>query len=298
MRIFAFLPLVLADLHGKSYFEESLLCDNVPGGDIITEICYFLGEQPSLCHFQGSANQERDYRTEMTSFRNQFCKIERLTPRAGSALQVSQYLPSPNIQKYGCWCNFESGMKKGRGEPVNDLDRNCHDLHMSYKCINADSLAEDGEECQPGSSEYTLATVIDKNRIPMVCKYANIFKSQPTCAARLCEVEAHFLLWFMEQGVDLDYSFDPSLIHDTNGGDFNFNDQCKKAETSNTQTPTTAGATAAVSEELKCCGVYPKRFPYHPHLGKDCCNNQIVFDTYIRECCTGEPDFLTDKGTC
>jgi len=425
------LSLALAQDYPMSPQSGSLICDNVPGAKLVPEVCKFLRDEESSCHFEGSPELEAEYQTEMELYKQKFCIDRSTTPPPISQrglsgdIQLSQFLPDfENIKQYGCWCDFDSFMTKGHGAPVNDVDKTCHDLNMGYKCINHDNMNEFGSECRPETAEYSVASVVDKNMIELICQYANMFKPAPKCAQRLCVVESHFLMWFIEKSLDIDYRFDPAMIRDTNGGEFVYEEQCfgnsNKQEvdnetdeehiglgeqidftdmeddadfigqyddgtwfddsnpvdhdsftdfsnnsptgdsdsvetdiqetttecsncttepqnsgqspvtssnisnntpptgtgsqeasspseasdtdsnttsttTTSTTTTTTTTTTTALSE-LKCCGFYPKRFPYHESSGKDCCNSQVIFDVSTKSCCNG--DTLKDIGTC
>lgn len=425
------LPLALSQDYPMSLSSGSLICDNVSGAKLIPEVCKFLRYENSPCHFEGSPEQESEYHNEMAGYKEKFCTnlSRQATPPPISQrglsgdIQLSQFLPDfENIRQYGCWCDFDSYMIKGHGSPVNDVDKTCHDLNMGYKCINHDNENEFGTECRPETSEYSVASVMNKNMIEIICQYANMFKPAPKCAQRLCVVESHFLMWFIEKSLDTEYRFDPAMIRDTNGGTFVYEEQCfgnsnkqelgtgieeedvgtgeqidyinsdddadllaqyddgswfdfsnddehsfidsatdgssadsesrepndqvtatecadctseqnqvqtsvtnsatsnetpqtpsssqesstttqatttnssTSSTTTTTTTSTTTTTTTTALSELKCCGFYPKRFPYHESSGKSCCNNQVIYDVSSKSCCNG--DTLKDVGTC
>merc|ERR1712035_308095 len=59
----------------------------------------------------------------------------------------------PKINKYGCWCYFDSDHGKGKSQPVDDVDAICKMLHEGYECAILDA-EEAGEECVPWEVDY------------------------------------------------------------------------------------------------------------------------------------------------
>ena len=54
------------------------------------------------------------------------------------------------INNYGCWCYFEDQHGQGKGQPVNDVDEYCKQLHQGY-----DSAKLDSENvCVPWEANY------------------------------------------------------------------------------------------------------------------------------------------------
>ena len=54
------------------------------------------------------------------------------------------------INNYGCWCYFEEQHGQGKGQPVNDVDEYCKQLHQGYDCAKLDS----GNTCVPWEANY------------------------------------------------------------------------------------------------------------------------------------------------
>ena len=102
------------------------------------------------------------------------------------------------LNHYGCWCELGSH-GNGRGQPQDDLDQLCKDLHKGYACIQMDHGASGF--CEPWNVDYVSAIAdlnVDGQPGPAssmeideamnVCAYAN----GDECAMKACKVESYF----------------------------------------------------------------------------------------------------------
>merc|ERR1712046_442283 len=60
------------------------------------------------------------------------------------------------LLEYGCWCYFDGDYVRGRGEPVDEFDNLCKQLHQNYVCASMDAELEEDLECIPWETEYQV----------------------------------------------------------------------------------------------------------------------------------------------
>ena len=155
--------------------------------------------------------------------------------------------------------------RKGKGQPVNDLDQACKDLHHGYNCIKIDD-----SECNPrtldaSQNEYTLpltaiSPLVDPDQ---ACQDAN---PGDTCGYRTCLVEAQFLITtyqpvYAGNQTWIDMWNDMTFVHQPDGG-FDFENQC------------IGRPGIGPAGDKQCCGQYPYRNAYFT-ARKQCCNDVI-----------------------
>merc|ERR1712004_624507 len=112
---------------------------------------------------------------------------------------------------------MENEMSIGRGEPVNDIDHACMDLHNSIKCLGIDSINH-GEQCGYRDTLYRVAPVMNERMIDLACSMANRRMPQPECAKNICKIEANFLLFFLKRAFTGKRNFDEKYLHHEYGG--------------------------------------------------------------------------------
>ena len=66
------------------------------------------------------------------------------------------------INDYGCWCYFEDQHGQGKGQPVNDVDEYCKQLHQGYDCAKIDSQ----NACIPWEANYNSRPEKHEDVIP------------------------------------------------------------------------------------------------------------------------------------
>merc|ERR1712141_368103 len=77
------------------------------------------------------------------------------------------------LHEYGCWCHF--GELSGKGQPVDDWDRECKVLQDGYECISMDTEGE----CDVFSTDYNSSIGIGDtksmslDRLKHECEKAN-----------------------------------------------------------------------------------------------------------------------------
>lgn len=178
------------------------------------------------------------------------------------------------LNNYGCWCHFEDNVGKGKGHPVDVLDRMCQQLHQGYECIEMD-MDDLGSPCNPWTEPYVEVAGFNLSEQDVViqCETNNPIGS---CAAQACKVEGWFVqsyLAFVLQGG----AIDGSKRHD-NGFDMNI--EC----------PVSNG----VKSDKQCCGVYPSRFTFKNYSGaRECCGT-ATYNTLMFSCCSD----LTIRAQC
>merc|ERR1712178_407179 len=75
----------------------------------------------------------------------------------GTAFDGQMLLFSSATPKYGCWCDLENSLKRAsNGDPVNDLDRACRDLHHNYNCITIEDPSCNPRTLDASVGEYNL----------------------------------------------------------------------------------------------------------------------------------------------
>jgi len=174
------------------------------------------------------------------------------------------------LSDYGCWCYFEEAHGAGKGQPVDELDGYCKQLHDGYECIIADSV-DAGIPCVPWEVTYTSAFGggipggMTQQNIEITCDGVNIPNS---CAAWTCKVES----WFIQQ----------YFLYSTSGGVINAANRHANGFDVTTGCPTSLGHPSPKN----CCGNYPARYPFKTYDGaRDCCQSH-TFNTNMFVCCS------------
>jgi len=222
------------------------------------------------------------------------------------------------FQEYGCWCYFPESAEDlhlGKGHPQDPIDTHCQTLSHGYECAYMDS----GEEfiCEPWNQMY-IPIFAQKSVETAELIYSNCKESQQLlaqawtpeqleCAIHSCAVETQFLAGYTETLMTSNYQ--ASLSH-KNG--FNVTEKCVHVveEYSGGQNGGNSGnggnggtggggnkdnmsgyqGDGGVIAEKECCGVYPKRFPYHPVSSagfRQCCVDK-TYNDLMHVCCEGQ----------
>lgn len=161
--------------------------------------------------------------------------------------QLAQY------NGYGCWCYFdETNYARGKGVPVDDVDRLCKNYSEGFQCI---MMAD--EACMPYSESYVSPANLDGSTdIITECNTANVGNQ---CAIDTCIVEAQFLVDFELVGA---VSLTIKYLHALN---FDVEANCIKIANANS------------GQRDSCCGDYPERYPYRSMAGfMECCSDGKV----------------------
>lgn len=172
----------------------------------------------------------------------------------------------PKINKYGCWCYFDSDHGKGKSQPVDDVDAICKMLHEGYECAILDA-EEAGEECVPWEADYDAAaagfeTIVEE------CQVRNADKS--ACSINACIVEQWFIVSVFQSFIGGNQHRE-DYLH-VNG--FDTDSEC----------PTRKGA----ASDHSCCGLYPFRHPFKTYGGARSCCGSKTYDNSILSCCGDE----------
>ena len=179
-----------------------------------------------MCIPSASSNDELNTRLE------NICKTNGTAIAARGAHQIAQNSllseTISSISQYGCWCDFENGMKHGSGKPVNAVDEACRDLQLGYQCVKIDSK-ETGDHCDPDNSDYTLTFGVDVEFLDFMC---NLLNDYDPCKARLCALESYFIGTLMNLSLEPENQFSIEYQRLEIGGPFDFQQNCLGKEPS------------------------------------------------------------------
>jgi len=195
----------------------------------------------------------------------------------GDALE-GQLMLFSNARNYGCWCDLEDALRRNsRGQPVNALDQACMDLHHGYNCITIDM-----PNCNPRILNATDDYVLPLTSISPILdpkQECQQYNQGNTCGLRTCQVEAQFLretytpVYSGDQSwLDMWNDFD--VVHQADGGNFDFEGVCNSAGRANGPPNPVTPQPGLPQGDKQCCGQYPFRNSYYTGRAK-CCNNVI-----------------------
>jgi len=192
-----------------------------------------------------------------------------------------------NMTSYGCWCQIRNqaagGTVPGHGQPVDELDRLCHQWQQCRSCTTMDST-----ECDADTSNYhhyIIGTDIQGGQA--VC---NTYMSEySVCVQNTCRCDE-------ELALALAYAVnDRSIDFDTNNG-FDHVKQCSSNGTGGNNSNNGNSNNGLSESTIQCCGEYPNRFPYNTKGGTTQCCGSRTYNRNQHECC--ENSFLTSVGGC
>lgn len=204
------------------------------------------------------------------------------------------------LLEYGCWCYFDGDYTKGRGEPVDNFDDLCKQLHHNYDCAAMDAESEADFDCLPWEADYQVFSFYSYSMdIEMECTSKN---RNNKCNQRSCIIEMTFVLRLMQQYHIGSYPYDR---YQTWAGfdvetcspvvDYHYNDMVSdvvgKLESDSLVSQDIQDVEElergllGIGNERQCCGRYPDRFPYKPKSGMTECCGWRTYDTRILNCC-------------
>lgn len=169
------------------------------------------------------------------------------------------------IENYGCWCHFNENHGKGKGAPIDSIDAMCKNLAQAYDCAMMDYAEATGnDDCVPWEASYVQAPTFNINAVVDLCNAMN----NDLCAQYACMAESSFVLnvlgTFLQGG---------DAVNENNKIDNGFDHRASCPVNSGTQT-----------DERKCCGILPFRYPYKP-VDRECCG-AATYDPSLMECCS------------
>jgi len=194
----------------------------------------------------------------------------------GDALE-GQLMLFSNARNYGCWCDLENALRRAsRGQPLNALDQACMDLHHGYNCIQIDQ-----PNCNARTANATVDYFLPLASISPIMdpkQQCQLYNQGNICGQRICQVEAEFLRVTYQPVYSgdqdwLDMWNDNDYVHDTDGGNFDFEGVCNSAGRGGPPNPRTPSPPLAQGDK-KCCGSYPYRNAYYTGRA-NCCSNVI-----------------------
>ena len=170
------------------------------------------------------------------------------------------------IDQYGCWCYFENDHGRGKGAPVDSVDAMCKNLAMAYDCAMMDVAEETGvDDCVPWEVSYNAGLSFGIGALVPTCRDLNPGPDN-LCAQYACMAEGAFVINVISAFLNIG-TVNP-MMQAKNG--FDHSSSCQV--NAGTQT-----------DERKCCGVLPYRFPYKP-IDKECCGAS-TYDPSMMDCC-------------
>jgi len=173
------------------------------------------------------------------------------------------------LQGYGCWCFFEE--ERGRGQPVDEWDRQCKVLQDGYECIRLDA-EEQNLECDVWQTTYNSAvgsgglSTMSMEQLRSECDASNI---GDTCGSWICRVEG----WFLQNILQMYFAqgSQPDVASFSHKNGF--------------EPATGCVVTKGPASEKSCCGDYPERFPFKTQGGnRQCCNGR-TYNSQMLSCC-------------
>jgi len=192
---------------------------------------------------------------------------------------------------YGCWCDIENSLKRpSYGDPVNELDVACRDLHHNYNCITIEDNSCNPRTLDAGAGEYTLpiSALSPFLAVENACAASN---REGSCAYNTCVSEAYFLrqtvspIYLGDQYWTKMWS-DKEFIHSPDG-DFDYAGECggvtgvpvefsgsKQHKVDMQRNPCGPGGCSVNINRKQCCGDFPKRIAYSPILMM-CCSDVV-----------------------
>lgn len=213
------------------------------------------------------------------------------------------------INGYGCWCYFDTDtIYKGKGEPVDPIDKICKYLIDGYMCAKHDAWVEEDPDCLPWEVDYNAGInlgsfYMDADPAALLVESCESKNPDSKCQQRACIVEGFLVLNIVdafftgERPLDQyrhSNGFDTSVcktsrptieppvfppeIPDGNGNGFGDNNS------EPTLPPMGNGKNFWGSESMHCCGNYPIRAPYRPDHSRGCCGTN-TYNVLMFVCC-------------
>lgn len=176
----------------------------------------------------------------------------------------------PNIiENYGCWCFFDDNHGKGKGRPVNDIDKICKETAHAYDCAIMDAENDAGQpSCTPWTSNYISGISQGLDGLVSQCDTNNV----DPCANAACKIEGRFVLSFFSMFLLSGNSIDPTYQDGNAASSFDPVVDCLM----------TPGQT---DKDRECCGEQPHRYKFKPFNGGNACCGSTVYPTMIQQCC-------------
>jgi len=242
--------------------------------------------------------------------RSEFCSelplfplCERTIPLRGSIF--SKNMEFASVGSYGCWCDISNDLKaNSKGDPVNELDTYCKQLHHNYNCVHMEY------QCNPRSldrqlGEYSIPIMIfiSTYSLETLCAWGN---PDNPCGEATCIVEGHFLRnafapFFRGDSYWQEMWHDKSYRHKEIGGKFDTETQCVSTKnTDGMRLNYNNESLAKLKGDLKIIDADPsdRTYLHHKHHQKQCCGeypNKHEFFVDRKMCCNGR---VERKGSC
>jgi hypothetical protein len=223
MHFIIFTTMLSTAISFRQFQPHGLHCSSSTSHtDILDQICLFHNGYPSDCEYIPSATSDQEF----TNHLEKICKANNteIAPRGAHQIAQNSLLSETisSISQYGCWCDFENGMKHGAGKPVNAVDEACRDLQLGYQCVKIDSR-ENQDHCDPDNTDYTLTFGVDVEFLDFMC---NLLNDYDPCKARLCALESYFLGTLMNLSLEPENQFAIKYQRLEIGGPFDFRENC------------------------------------------------------------------------
>jgi len=181
--------------------------------------------------------------------------------------------------RYGCWCDLENSLKRSsNGDPVNNLDNACRDLHHNYNCITIEDASCNPRTLDASAGEYNLpiSALSPLMTVEGACASSNAVDS---CAYNTCVAEAYFL----RQTVAPVYAGNSDWINMWNDGtvqhapdgSFDYAGSCgvSSGGVSGSCPPEGCGGDPDFHDK-QCCGAFPAKVAFFTHRAM-CCSDVV-----------------------
>ena len=199
---------------------------------------------------------------------------------------TGQMVMFSSASNYGCWCDIGNDLRRGsNGDPVNELDTACRDLHHNYNCITIEDPTCNPRTLDAGAGEYQVPinALSPLSTVEDACAASNQIDS---CAYNTCVSEAYFLRQTVTPIYAGDQTWtemwsDEEFIH-TPDGQFDYADRCGVEPTGVAggfsfdlqQNPCGPGGCSVNINRKQCCGDFPRKTAYNPIIAM-CCSDVV-----------------------
>ena len=181
---------------------------------------------------------------------------------------------------YGCWCDLGNQLKRSsNGDPVNDLDSACRDLHHNYNCIKIEDPTCNPRTLNAAAGEYSLpiSALSPLVTVEAQCAGYNIGDS---CAYNTCVAEAYFLRQTVAPvyagNLDWTIMWNNSTLQHSPEGSFDYEGTCgvSTGGVSGSCPPEGCNPPSSDIHEKQCCGAFPTKVAFFTHRAM-CCNDVV-----------------------
>lgn len=193
---------------------------------------------------------------------------------------TGQMVMFSSASNYGCWCDIGNDLRRGsNGDPVNELDTACRDLHHNYNCITIEDPTCNPRTLNAAAGEYSLpiSALSPLVTVEAQCAGYNIGDS---CAYNTCVAEAYFLRQTVAPvyagNLDWTIMWNNSTLQHSPEGSFDYEGTCgvSTGGVSGSCPPEGCDPQSSTFHEKQCCGAFPVKVAFFTHRAM-CCNDVV-----------------------